>query len=68
MPLVIPNKTRTIDPHLDADDDGRISTPDSEGYSETSCLDREVRRLRVLKSYLGVLHGDHGIKFALLPV
>ncbi len=48
---------------IDLDDDGRTGTPDSEGCCETSCLDREVRRLRVLKSYLGVLDADHGNKF-----
>lgn len=45
------------------DDDAPIGTPDSHESCETSCLDREVRRLRVLKSYLGVLDADHGNKF-----
>jgi CheY-like chemotaxis protein/GAF domain-containing protein len=39
------------------------STTSSEEPSETSCLDKEVKRLRVLKSYLGVLDCDHGNKF-----
>ena len=37
--------------------------PDSENESETSTLSREVRRLKVLKSYLGVLDCDYGNKF-----
>jgi CheY-like chemotaxis protein/signal transduction histidine kinase len=42
----------------------RATSPtSSEEASETSCLDKEVRRLKVLKSYLGALDSDHGNKF-----
>lgn len=48
----------------DGDEECLSGTPDSsEDGCETSRIDREVRRLQVLKSYLGVLDADHGNKF-----
>lgn len=42
----------------------RPSTPDmAEDVNPASCLDREVRRLQVLKTYLGIMDCDHGNKF-----
>ena len=46
------------------EDVSRSSSPDGgEEFNASSGLDREVSRLSVLKTYLGVLHVDHGIKF-----
>jgi len=45
------------------EDDPRPSSPDSDECNPTSGLDREVVRLRVLKTYLGGLHTEHGNKF-----
>lgn len=50
-----------INPHTE--EDIRTSSPDSQEPTAASGLDKEVRRLQVLKSYLGVLDTDHGNKF-----
>jgi len=43
--------------------DEDVAPDSSEESNETSRIDREVRRLHVLKSYLGLLDADHGNKF-----
>lgn len=44
--------------------DEEVSSSNGEDVSsEESCLDREVRRLKVLRSYLGVWEGDHRNRF-----
>eukprot|EP00934_Nitzschia_sp_Nitz4_P008397 Nitzschia sp. Nitz4//scaffold1_size375055//355515//362632//NITZ4_000342-RA/size375055-processed-gene-0.397-mRNA-1//1//CDS//3329541243//8387//frame0 len=45
------------------EEDIRTSCSDSDEANTTSPLEQEVCRLRVVKSYLGVLDSDHGIKF-----
>jgi len=47
----------------DTEDISDSATPDSLDTNLTSSLDREVQRLQVLKTYLGVLNEDHGNKF-----
>jgi CheY-like chemotaxis protein len=44
-------------------EDSASSSSNGEEISEVSCLDQEVRRLKVLKSYLGVLDANHGNSF-----